>query len=287
MPTINELYRSFRVGNTLTLANTDLGPEKARGPEVAYTFRQRRWSARAIFYTTDLAGAIYNRTLSSTPALIQRVRTNGDVRAIGSELELEARLTPILSVTTSWALNNSTFTSGELDGKQVPQVPHVQGAIGLRANAGHLAGSIDFRVIGDQYDDDRNDFLLNSGSLFDARGAWRLTKGIEVFGAIENAFDEELDTGRTPIRTIGLPRTARAGLNLRILTADEMVDGGGSFRASSQPSRFNRLCGRSRVVAGVAGVADVGGRAVASISSADRGSLWSSRQCATTSGRSP
>jgi outer membrane receptor protein involved in Fe transport len=215
VPTINELYRSFRVGNTLTLANTDLGPEKARGPEVAYTFRQRRWSARAIFYTTDLAGAIYNRTLSSTPALIQRVRTNGDVRAIGSELELEARLTPILSVTTAWALNNSTFTSGELDGNQVPQVPHVQGAIGLRANAGHLAGSIDFRVIGDQYDDDRNDFLLNSGSLFDARGAWRLTKGIEVFGAIENAFDEELDTGRTPVRTIGLPRTARAGLNLR------------------------------------------------------------------------
>ena len=29
VPTINELYRSFRVGNTLTLANTDLGPEKA------------------------------------------------------------------------------------------------------------------------------------------------------------------------------------------------------------------------------------------------------------------
>ena len=68
-------------------------------------------------------------------------------------------------MTTSWALNNSTFTSGELDGKQVPQVPHVQGAIGLRANAGHLAASVDFRVIGDQYDDDRNDFLLNSGSL--------------------------------------------------------------------------------------------------------------------------
>jgi outer membrane receptor protein involved in Fe transport len=215
VPTINELYRSFRVGNTLTLANPDLGPEKARGPEVAYTFRQRRWSARAIFYTTELDGAIYNRTLSSTPTLIQRIRSNGDVRALGSELELETRLTPIFSVTTSWALNNSTFTSGELDDKQVPQVPHVQGAIGLRANAARFSGSVDFRVIGDQYDDDRNDFLLDSGSLFDARAAWRVTKGVEVFGAIENAFDEELDTGRTPIRTIGQPRTARAGLNLK------------------------------------------------------------------------
>jgi len=215
VPTINELYRSFRVGNTLTLANADLGPEKARGPEVAYTLREGRWSARAIFYTTELDGAIYNRTLSSTPALIQRIRSNGDVRAIGSELELETRLTPIFSVTTSWALNNSTFTSGELDDKQVPQVPHVQGAIGLRANAGQFSGSIDFRVVGDQYDDDRNDFLLDRGSLFDARAAWRVTKGVELFGAIENAFDEELDTGRTPIRTIGQPRTARAGLNLK------------------------------------------------------------------------
>ena len=29
VPTINELYRSFRVGNTLTQANADLGPEKS------------------------------------------------------------------------------------------------------------------------------------------------------------------------------------------------------------------------------------------------------------------
>jgi len=87
--------------------------------------------------------------------------------------------------------------------------------LGLRANAGQFSGSIDFRVVGDQYDDDRNDFLLDRGSLFDARAAWRVTKGVELFGAIETGFDEELDTGRTPIRTIGQPRTARAGLNLK------------------------------------------------------------------------
>ncbi len=215
VPTINELYRSFRVGNTLTQANANLGPEKSWGPEVAYTVRQGRWSARAIFYATRLDGAIYNRTLTSTPALITRVRTNGDVRAIGSELELEARVTRIFSLTTSWALNNSTMTSGELDGKQVPQVPHVQGAIGLRADAGRFAGAFDFRVIGQQFDDDRNDFLLQHGSLADARGAWRVAKGVEVFGAIENAFNEDLDTGRTPIRTVGQPRIGRVGLNFR------------------------------------------------------------------------
>jgi outer membrane receptor protein involved in Fe transport len=215
MPTINELYRSFRVGNTLTTANADLGPEKSRGPEVAYTARRGRWSGRAIFYATQLDGAVYNRTLSSTPALITRVRSNGDVRVVGSELELEVRTWRTVSVTTSWVVNDSTFTSGELDGKRVPQVPRVQGAIGLRATANKFAGSIDLRVMGAQFDDDRNDFKLDAGSLLDARAGWRFNKEFELFGAIENITDEDLDTGRTPIRTIGQPRTARAGLNVR------------------------------------------------------------------------
>ena len=87
--------------------------------------------------------------------------------------------------------------------------------IGLRADAGRFAGAFDFRVIGQQFDDDRNDFLLQHGSLADARGAWRVAKGVEVFGAIENAFNEDLDTGRTPIRTVGQPRIGRVGLNFR------------------------------------------------------------------------
>ncbi len=214
-PTMNELYRSFRVGNTLTQANADLGPEESWGPEIAYTFRRARWTGRAIFYATTLSGAVYNRTLSSTPALITRVRSNGDARAIGSELELEYRLTPIVALTSSWALNDSTFTSGELDGKRVPQVPQVQGTVGIRAIAGRFAGSLDLRAIGAQFDDDRNDFKLAAGSLTDVRAGWRMTKNVELFGAIENLLDEELDTGKTPIRTIGAPRAARAGFNLR------------------------------------------------------------------------
>jgi hypothetical protein len=31
---------------------------------------------------------------------------------------------------------------------------------------------------------------------------------------MENAFDEEQDVGRTPLRTIGVPRTFRSGVRL-------------------------------------------------------------------------
>lgn len=214
-PSMNELYRSFRVGNTTTQANASLKPEKSSGPEVAFTMQRDRWTGRAIVYASRLTGAIYNRTVASSGTAIVRQRANGDARAIGSELELEWRALRTLTLTTAWALNDSTFTSGELNGKRTPQVPRVGGAVGVRATAGALSAAVNVRVIGAQFDDDRNDFSLARGALVDGRAGWRWSRRVELFGALENALDREIDTGRTPIRTIGAPRIARAGVIVR------------------------------------------------------------------------
>lgn len=214
-PTMNELYRSFRVGNTTTQANINLKPEKSSGPEVAFTMQRERWTGRAILYGTRLNGAIYNRTVSSTQTAIVRERANGDARAIGSELELEWRAFRTLTLTTAWALNDSKFTSGELDGKRTPQVPRVGGSVGVRANAAALSAALNVRVVGAQFDDDLNSLNLRAASLVDARAGWRFARRLELFGAIENALDREVDTGKTPIRTIGAPRMGRAGLTVR------------------------------------------------------------------------
>ena len=180
-PTMNELYRSFRVGNTTTQANANLDPEKSRGPEVALTVRKDRFTARGIFYATWLDGAIYNKTISSTPTAIVRQRDNGDAKTVGSELELEVRVTNQFALTTGWAINDATFTSGELDGKRTPQVPRASGTIGFRVYARQFTAAANLRLMGDQYDDDRNDFKLDSGSLFDARAGWRWSRRFEVF----------------------------------------------------------------------------------------------------------
>jgi outer membrane receptor protein involved in Fe transport len=214
-PTMNELYRGFRVGNTNTLANAGLEPEKSWGPEVAFTMRHDRWTARAIAYATRLDGAIYNRTVSSSPTAIVRERSNGDARTVGSELELEWRATRGFALTTAWAINDAVFTSGELEGRRVPQVPRAMGSIGVRLDAQAFTAAASVRVLGAQFDDDRNDFRLERGSLFDARAGWRLSRHLELFGAVENAFDEEIDTGRTPVRTVGGPRIGRAGMVVR------------------------------------------------------------------------
>jgi len=214
-PTMNELYRSFRVGSTNTLANDALTPETSWGPEVSYTIRRDRWTGRAIVYYTELNGAIYNKTLTSTPTAITRQRANGDARTLGSELELEWRAFRDVAFTTSWALNNATATFGELDGKRIPQVPRAAGSVGVRGTYRRFTGTATVRFIGAQFDDDVNAFKLESGTLADGRVAWRLARWIDVFAAIENAFDQEIDTGKTPIRTIGAPRLARAGISLR------------------------------------------------------------------------
>jgi outer membrane receptor protein involved in Fe transport len=214
-PTMNELYRSFRVGNTTTNANASLKPEKSSGPEVAFTMQRERWTGRAILFATSLDNAVFNRTVSQTPTAIVRIRDNGDARAIGSELELEWRASGVFTVTTAWALTDSKFTAGELDGKRTPQVPRVGGSVGLRANAGAFSAALNIRVVGAQFDDDINTLNLEKASLVDARAGWRPSRRVEFFGAIENATDREVDTGKTPLRTIGAPRMGRAGLTVR------------------------------------------------------------------------
>jgi outer membrane cobalamin receptor len=211
---MNELYRGFRVGNAITMANADLDNERVWGPEVVLTSQHRRWTGRGIFYATHLTNAIYSRTLS-TGATILRQRSNADARALGAEAELEWRAAPGVTVASSWAFSDSRFVAGDLDGKRIPQVPRVQGSIGGRLAFGRLNASADVRVFGRQFDDDVNAFALGAGSITNARIGWSLARPVEVFGAVENAFDADIDTGRTPIRTVGTPRVARAGIRVR------------------------------------------------------------------------
>jgi outer membrane receptor protein involved in Fe transport len=213
-PTVNELYRPFRVGNVLTQANASLGPEESFGVEGALLFRRSRTAARLIGFWTRLDDAVVNVTLASTPSLIVRERRNaGRIRSAGVELEADLRLAPHVTFTTALAFIDSVFVEGAgLDGLRVPQVPQWQASTGIQATWSRVTLTCDWRFIGEQYDDDRNQFLLDESSMINARAGWRVRRSLEIFGAIENAFDEEQDVGRTPLRTIGLPRTVRFGI---------------------------------------------------------------------------
>ena len=212
-PTLNELYRPFRVGNTITRANPLLKPEGVHGVEAGVSRHFGTSTARILGFWSRVDDAIVNVTLSSSGGLITRERQNAArIIARGAELELESRVSTMLVLTASSAYTDSTFVRGPLEGLRVPQVPRWHHAVGGRGAIGQVRWSAEWRFIDEQFDDDRNLFPLDESSMLDARVGWMVTRKIEVFGAIENVLDEEQDVGRTPIRTIGLPRTSRVGM---------------------------------------------------------------------------
>lgn len=217
-PTINELYRGFRVGTVETAANAGLRPERAAGGEAAIMVSRGAAAARVVAFYTVLTDPIVSVTLSSSPSAILRQRRNaGRITASGVELEADLRVGGPIALTMSMAAIDSRFTAGEgLDGLRVPQVPRLQAAGGVRGVWPRASFSVGWRASGSQFDDDRNTFVLRKASALDLRVGWRPARRVEWFAAVENAFDDEQDVARTPLRSVGLPRTARVGVRLSL-----------------------------------------------------------------------
>jgi outer membrane receptor protein involved in Fe transport len=220
-PTLNELYRSFRVGNVETEHNPGLGAETLSSVEAGMLVTSGRASARLVAYWSTLEDAVTNVTRSVTPALIQRRRENaGRVRARGLELEAEWRAAAGLVLAGSASVIDSRFVEAAepgLAGRRVPQVPRYQLAASARYVApGELVASIGLRRLGAQFDDDRNLFLLRPATIVDLYVGRPLASRVTLYAAIENLFDAVQEVGRTPTPTWGLPRTARAGVRVAL-----------------------------------------------------------------------
>ncbi len=221
-PTLNELHRGFRVGNAVTNPNPLLDPETLTGVEGGVLASWDRVTARVTGFYNSLDGAIANITLSSTPTLITRERRNSDeIRAGGVELEADARLTSTIGLNGQIVFTSSHFRGSvatpAIEGNQVPQVPVVQGGVGLTWTDPRLVtAAVQVRFSGEQYDDDANRFVLGAYGVVDLQVSRAVTRGLVGFFAVENLFDEDYDAGRTPIRLVGWPRSVRVGLRVAL-----------------------------------------------------------------------
>jgi len=227
-PTLNELYRGFRVGDVVTDPNPALAAERLtgveagavwtpEGPGLADSRGPGNLRLRANLFWMRLDDPIANVTLSSGPDLILRQRRNlGRTSSRGGELEAEARLGHRWLLTGGYLLTDAEVESypadPTLEGLDVPQVPEHQASLRLRHRGDRSDLVLQARWTSEQFDDDRNLFPLEELFLVDARAGWRLTPSLEVYLTAENLLDEEVTVGRTPIRTVGSPRLLRLGL---------------------------------------------------------------------------
>jgi outer membrane receptor protein involved in Fe transport len=223
-PTLNELYRSFRVGNVLTLANENLRAERLTGGEAGLraTSGNDRVMVRGSFFWNEITRPVANVTLTTTPALITRQRQNlGRTRSRGVELQSDANLSRHWLLSGSYLFADATViefpSNSALEGLRLPQVPRHQFTVQTRYdNPSMIAIGLQARASSSQFDDDQNQFRLSSYFTLDAMVSRRLGKKLEIFGAVENVFNQRYEVGKTPVTTLGPPILFRVGTRIHL-----------------------------------------------------------------------
>ena len=220
-PTLNELYRGFRVGSVVTLANQNLRPETLRGAEAGLDwYAGTKVTGRLTAYWNGLSQAISNITLETTPGLITRQRQNvGRVRAQGLDAELALRLNRDWRVRGGYLLADSTFgrfpENPGVESNRLPQVPRHRLTASLNYDRpAILSAFLLARFVGLQFDDDRNLRPLANTALLDLQVSRRMHRNLVLTFAVENLLDRQVPVSRTSVLGIGAPRMISSGLRL-------------------------------------------------------------------------
>ncbi|WP_106640748.1 TonB-dependent receptor [Allosphingosinicella vermicomposti] len=188
LPTLNELYRPFRVGAETTRANAELAPERLKGIEAGIDYSPLS-SARigVTLFANRLDDPIANVTLGTN----LRERRNLDaIEARGVELDGSLRL-------GAWSLSggysyvdaevSGSAEAAAMDGLRPAQTPRhfASATLGWRGIGGaHV--SVTARYTGDQYEDDLGERILPDALTFDAVAGVRLTPAVALAVRAEN-----------------------------------------------------------------------------------------------------
>jgi len=226
-PTLNELYRVFRVRNDVTAANEKLRPERLTGGELGVQQRVGPLEGRLTGFWNEVEHLIANVTLSRNlpdcPAgTTCRQRQNLDLARIrGVEAELEYRPSPAWRFLAAYLFTDARVVDAPpqpaLEGNRLAQVPEHTYTLNARwSDPRWVDVSVTGRFVGRAFEDDANTLPLGSYFLVDVMVSRAVTKWGEVFAGVENLFDEVHSTGRTSegVVSIGTPRLVRGGIRL-------------------------------------------------------------------------
>lgn len=233
LPTLNELYRPFRVGADAVAADAGLMPERLGGVEAGVTIAPARGvSVAATLFRNRLDGAIANVGAGRGPGLfpgvgfvgaggVFRVRRNLDaIVSTGVEVDATARAGPVFA-RASWShVDPRVRASGEaaaLGGLRPAQTPRDLVSATLGWSRGRSAASASLRHAARQFEDDANTRTLAPATTLDAFAAVPLTKGLALELRGENLLEVRVEAGVTGLDVIerATPRTLWLGLRFR------------------------------------------------------------------------
>ena len=233
-PSLNELYRPFRVGNNVTEANENLKPEKLYGIEAAVGGDQGRLSWDVTGFVNQLRDPIANVTLGLGPGNFPRAgfvpaggffiqRQNVDaINATG--VEADARYKPIDPVTLELAgdYTDATVAGGalspQLTGKRPAETPRLTATAAVEWTVVRdVVYTFNVRYEDIRYADDQNTLVLPPGALVSMRLDWQAMPNLGLYLSVDNLADTALATDQTAdrIRSYDEPRVFRFGFRIR------------------------------------------------------------------------
>ena len=226
-PTLNELYRPFRVGNVITQANADLSEERLTGVEAGADFhptprgRFAVWGRVNAFFNL-LDDPVGNVTVGVEDDLILRQRRNlGEVEVPGFEAKAGAAVGEDLRLRLAYLFANPEV---QATGRRFPQVPRHQAALRVEARGPELPRSLGRRSHGplrwllesrwtsNAFEDDLEQLPLGELWVVDLSVTAPLPAGVELTLTAENILGERFTVGRLPEERLGAPRTVWLGL---------------------------------------------------------------------------
>ena len=233
LPTLNELYRPFRVGPDATAANSALSPERLRGGEAGLEWRPLAQARIGItLFANRLEDPIANVTLGQGPGTFPGVgfvaaagefRQRRNLDAIESHgIEVDARLE-----FGRWTLTGGySFAAAEviasgaaaaLDGLRPAQTPRHSAAATLAWSPGNgAAASLTAHYVGNQFEDDLNRQMLGDGFTLDAALLWPVSPNLSLEARAENMTDQRVEAAISGDGIVerATPRTIWFGLRI-------------------------------------------------------------------------
>jgi len=229
-PSLNEMYRPFRLGNNVTEANPDLKPETLSGVEIGTggALGLIVWDLTAFY--NRLSNGVTNVTVGYGPGnfpgagfvpaggmLIQRQNV-GAINAPGLEGNIAYTDGP-LRLSAAFDLLDQRVHGGDrapqLTGKRPAQAPRatMTAAAGYRLGAA-LTASTSLRYESNRFSDDANTLALGASAVVGLRLDYAFGNGLAAFVAADNLFDARVATAMTAdgIASLDAPRLLSVGL---------------------------------------------------------------------------
>ena len=235
-PTLNELYRPFRVGNNVTESNSALTPERLYGVEGGFGGVQGRLTWEATGFYNRLADAVTNVTIGVGPGtfpqfpdagfivaggILTQRQNAGTINAEGVEADASFRLASNLKFRAAADYTHAIVDGGsvapQLTGLRPAQAPQFTATGGFDLQATERLGvHADLRYESSRFDDDLNTVHLGAGTKLDARADWSFSRSAQIYVEATNLTDAHIPTANTSgVVSYDEPRVVRVGITFR------------------------------------------------------------------------